>query len=304
MLPSTVPSLMFALQSSRACLVWPGRALTRQGRRVPLPLSDGPEAGRLWQTSARMPVRACRQRAFKTQQDLLLGPDEPAGSGEPSRPVRPARPVPLRILIADDHRLLRAGLRALLKTEPQIEVVGEAGDGDEALALANSLNPDIILADISMPGPSGIEIARELREQSSEIRVLILTMHEDDLLARDALQAGASGYLVKRAAESDLVAAIQTVAEGGTYLDESLRASTREAEAAPAPPSLEPAPALTPAERDVLRALAQGRPNQQVAEELHLTLEVLAEIRARLAEKLGAHSRLDLIAHARRMKLL
>jgi two-component system response regulator NreC len=212
--------------------------------------------------------------------------------------------VPLRILIADDHRLLRAGLRALLKTEPQIEVVGEAGDGDEALALANSLNPDIILADISMPGPSGIDIARELKEQSSEIRVLILTMHEDDLLARDALQAGASGYLVKRAAESDLVAAIQTVAEGGTYIDESLRPSAHEADAAQAPTSPEPAVELTPAERDVLRALAQGKPNQQVAEELHLTADVLAEIRARLAEKLGAHSRLELIAHARRMSLL
>jgi len=266
-----------------------------------LPATNGSEGLHSRWPPTEAPGRAFRQQGFKAQGDLPPGADEPGAAGEPTRP---GRPVPLRILIADDHRLLRAGLRALLKTEPQIEVVGEAGDGDEALALANSLNPDIILADISMPGPSGIDIARELKEQSSEIRVLILTMHEDDLLARDALQAGASGYLVKRAAESDLVAAIQTVAEGGTYIDESLRPSAHEADAAQAPTSPEPAVELTPAERDVLRALAQGKPNQQVAEELHLTADVLAEIRARLAEKLGAHSRLELIAHARRMSLL
>ncbi len=124
----------------------------------------------------------------------------------------------IRVLIADDHGLVRNGLRLMLEDEPDMLVVGEAGDGAEALELADELEPDVILLDISMPPPDGIEVARRLRDKHCRSRVLMLTMHEDPDLVREAREAGATGYLLKRAAADDLIVAVRTVAGGGSYI--------------------------------------------------------------------------------------
>jgi two-component system response regulator NreC len=130
-----------------------------------------------------------------------------------------------RILIADDHGMLRAGLRALLGIEPDLEVVGEAADGRETLRLARELNPDIVLLDLVMPGLGGIEVTRQLKKLLPDTRILILTVHEDASLAREAMQAGAEGYLIKRAVESELIDAIHAVCRGDLYLHPALTRS-------------------------------------------------------------------------------
>ncbi len=126
----------------------------------------------------------------------------------------------IRILIVDDHSVIRTGLRTILKAQADLEVVGEAADGHEAIQLARELHPDVVLTDISMPGPAGggIEVTRRLREMLPHITVLILTVHEDETLLREAIRVGASGYVIKRAAESELVNAIQAVARGEMYI--------------------------------------------------------------------------------------
>ncbi len=124
----------------------------------------------------------------------------------------------IRVLIADDHGLVRNGLRLMLEDEPDMTVVGEAEDGEQALSLAAELQPDVLLLDVTMPPPDGIEVARRLSEEHSSVRILMLTMHEDPHLVREALAAGAAGYMIKRAVADDLIHAIRTVAEGGNYL--------------------------------------------------------------------------------------
>lgn len=124
----------------------------------------------------------------------------------------------IRVLIADDHGLVRNGLRLMLEDEPGMLVVGEAGDGNTALALVDELAPDVILLDVSMPPPDGIEVARRLRDKHASSRVLMLTMHEDPDLVREAREAGALGYLLKRAAADDLIVAIRAVAAGESYI--------------------------------------------------------------------------------------
>jgi two-component system response regulator NreC len=142
-----------------------------------------------------------------------------------------------RILIADDHGVLRAGLRALLSVEPDLEVVGEAADGREALRLAHELNPDLVLLDLVMAGLGGIEVTRQLKKLLPDTRVLILTVYEDATLASEALQAGAAGYLIKRAVESELINAIHAVCRGDLYLHPALiRALLKNVSPAPAPP--------------------------------------------------------------------
>jgi DNA-binding NarL/FixJ family response regulator len=139
-----------------------------------------------------------------------------AGVGEPNIGT-------IRVLIADDHGLVRNGLRLVVEDEPNMIVVGEAEDGEQALDLASTLRPDILLLDISMPPPDGIEVARRLSAASSGVRVLMLTMHEDPTLVREALAAGAAGYMIKRAVADELISAIHAVAAGGSYVHPAVR---------------------------------------------------------------------------------
>jgi two-component system, NarL family, response regulator NreC len=211
--------------------------------------------------------------------------------------------LPLRVLIADDHGVLRAGLRALLKTEEDLQVVDEAADGDTALRLASRLRPDIVLLDLSMPGPGGIEVTRKLKEMLPATRVLILTVHEDETLLREALKAGASGYIIKRAVESELISAIRAVSRGEIYVHPAMTKWLLKESTPVAPKKRDPA-ALTPREIEVLRLIVQGHTNSQIAEVLRLSVRTVESHRANLMGKLGLQSRVELVRYALKNKLL
>jgi len=210
----------------------------------------------------------------------------------------------IRILVADDHGVLRAGLRALLNAEPDLEVVGEAADGLTALRLVADLRPDVVLMDLSMPGMDGIQVARRLKETLPGTRVLILTVHEDESLLREAIQAGASGYIIKRAVESELINAIHAIYSGGLYVHPAMtRALIRDLAPSLAPDESQAEP-LTPREIDVLRLIAQGYTNRQVAEKLNVSVRTVESHRANLTSKLGLSSRAELVRYAKEHDLL
>ena len=214
----------------------------------------------------------------------------------------------IRVLLADDHAVLRAGLKALLSAQADMDVVGEAGDGLEALREAERLRPDVVLADVGMPGLSGLELTHRLKESLPEARVLILTVHEDQSFLHRALRAGAAGYLVKRAAEEDLLAGIRAVARGEAFLfppmtkgliEDYLRRSSRtRAGDGGGKPTPKPYDGLTPREVQVLRLIAQGYSNAQTAEALVISVKTVESHRARIVEKLGLRSRVELVRYA------
>lgn len=207
----------------------------------------------------------------------------------------------IRLLLADDHAVLRAGLGMLLGAQADIEIVGEAANGVEVSRLAAALRPDVVLLDLSMPGPRSGTVIREVLHACPETRVLILTMHDDTAYMRSALAAGASGYLVKRAADSELLAAIRAVHAGRTFVD-----MTRAPDALPRAPRAPRAPSesshppkpLSRRERQVLRLLAQGNSNQQIADAIRLSVKTVETYRTRLSEKLGLKGRADLYRFA------
>jgi two-component system response regulator NreC len=216
----------------------------------------------------------------------------------------------IRVLITDDHTLFRSGLRLLLSNEPDIAVVGEAGDGAEAIRLARTLRPDVVLMDITMPGMSGLDATRAIRQDLPEVRVLILTMHEDEGYLRESLRAGASGYVLKRAAAAELAAAIRAAWRGETFIYPSLtRALVRaylEAVGRMPPEQVVRAAfdGLTERELTVLQLLALGYTNQEVADLLVLSVKTVETHRARIMDKLGLKSRADLVRYAIRKGLL
>jgi two-component system response regulator NreC len=208
------------------------------------------------------------------------------------------------ILIADDHGILRAGLRALLNEETDYEVVGEAASSDEAFHAALELKPDFVLMDLSMPGVGGIELTRQLKERLPATRVIILTVHEDATLLREAMRAGAAGYVVKRAVESELIDAIETVRRGDLYVHPSMtRALLSETQPAPPPPRRGDSADLTNREVDVLRRIARGYTNRQIADELFLSVRTVESHRANIMQKLELSSRADLVRWAADHKL-
>ncbi len=210
----------------------------------------------------------------------------------------------ITILIADDHAILRAGLRSLLNAEPDLSVVGEAADGAQAIILTTQLRPDVVVTDINMPGANGIQVAQELRELVPRARVLILSMHEDSSLVRQALNAGAVGYIVKRAAESELINAIRTVANGGMYLNPDLQHHITRDLLRHAVVALPAADSLDDSERELLRLLANGLTNRQIADALGVDSPTATTLRTDLCDKLGLHSRVDLLKYARGEGLL
>lgn len=202
-----------------------------------------------------------------------------------------------RILIADDHGILRAGLRALLNDDPQLEVVAEAADGEEAIVMVAKHQPDIVLLDMNMPGLNGVEATRVLLSQYPQLKVLILTVHEDFGLVREALQAGASGYIIKRAVESELINAIKAVARGEIYVHPAMTRALLE----PANENTAVSPntdQLTNREVDVLRLLVQGYTNKQIGEKLNISTRTVETHRANITSKLGINSRVELLRFA------
>ena len=212
----------------------------------------------------------------------------------------------IRILISDDHGVLRAGLRALLSAEDDLEVIDEAANGEEALKLAQELQPDVVLLDISMPGPTGIEVTRQLKKVLPDVRILILTVHEDEGLLQEAIQAGASGYIVKRAVESELIDAIRAVWRGDLYVHPAMtRALLKEISPASSSNHKEDlVEALTPREVEVLRLIAQGYTNRQMADMLSISVRTVESHRSNLMGKLDLHSRVDLVRYAKENKII
>lgn len=211
--------------------------------------------------------------------------------------------MPIRILIADDHFVIRKGLRALFDANPEVEVVGEAADGREAVRQAELLQPDVVLLDISMPGEGGLEAARKMKAQGLKAAVLFLTMHEDESLLHEAIAAGAAGYVVKRADDAEILAAVHAANRGDLYVHPAMtRALLQRPKPAQAEASLsEP---LTRREIEVLRLLAKGNTNRQIAEAIGISIRTAEGHRANLLGKLGLTSRVELVKYAEKNGLL
>ncbi len=201
-----------------------------------------------------------------------------------------------RVLIVDDHAVVRAGLRLLLDAEPDIEVVGEAGSVDQAIFEARALKPDIILMDVVMPGRSGIEGAPAVLHEAPNARLLVLSMQDDPTYVREAFAAGASGYVLKEAADTDLVAAIREVASGNKYVHPSLGARLAAAEA-DSRSHVDDDP-LSEREREVLRLLALGHTNQEIAKMLYISVRTAETHRAHIMQKLRLSTRAELVRYA------
>jgi DNA-binding NarL/FixJ family response regulator len=206
----------------------------------------------------------------------------------------------IRVLLADDHAIVREGVRALLRLSEDIDVVGEAANGQEAVELARTLSPDVILMDIAMPGLGGLEATLAIRRERPDARVLVLSQYEDREYIRRFLKAGVSGYVLKKAAGSELTSAIRAVHRGGLVLDpEVAREAMRDpAASAPGAETEDPYDALTDREKQVLKLVAEGRSNKEVAELLDISVKTAMSHREHIMQKLDLHSRTDLIKFA------
>ena len=211
----------------------------------------------------------------------------------------------IRLLLVDDHAVVRTGLRMLLENEEDFEIVGEAGTGREALSLIEQLHPDLVLMDIGLPDMTGIEVARQVNQKRPDVAVVALTIHEDEEYFFQMLQAGANGYVPKRAAPEELLTALRTAADGGVYLYPSLAKLlvrdylTGERETAPG--ALD---GLTDREQEVLAHLADGASNQDIAETLNISPKTVARHRENIMHKLNLHSRSELVKYAIRKGII
>ncbi|HEX4202654.1 MAG TPA: response regulator transcription factor [Ktedonobacteraceae bacterium] len=212
----------------------------------------------------------------------------------------------IRILLVDDHTILRAGLKMMLNAQPDMEVVGEAQDGRQALQETQRLQPDVVLMDITMPDMNGIEATRQIKRTMPDIRILVLTMHEHDEYVFQALRAGASGYMLKEAADTELISALHVIHSGQFYLspaaqsvmvgDYLQRVRTGEEK--------DSYSSLTEREREILKLVAEGHTNNQIAEQLVISPKTVDTHRTHIMDKLNLHSRAELVKYAMRRGLL
>ena len=212
----------------------------------------------------------------------------------------------MRVLIADDHEIMREGLKALLETNGDIEVVGEATNGQEALDKYDELKPDIILMDISMPVMNGLEATKAIRKAHPDAKILILTMHQGDAYFFNILEAGASGYFIKGGSTSELISALQAVAAGDVFLYPTMakKLLTDYLQQARTGTSKETLDGLTPREQEVLKMVAEGYNNQEIAAKLFLSPTTIQTHRSNIMGKLNLHRRTDLTKYAIRHGLI
>jgi two-component system response regulator NreC len=202
----------------------------------------------------------------------------------------------IRVVVVDDHAVVRSGLRLLLDANEDIEVVGEAGNGKDAIFRARALKPDVMLLDVVMPGSSGIDVLPELLKESPETKVLVLSMQDDPSYVREAFGAGASGYVLKEAADEEVVSAVREIANGGRYVHPSLGARMVAAEAEEK--AAAEADPLSEREREVLRLLALGHTNQEIAQTLYISVRTAESHRAHIMQKLRLSTRAELVRYA------
>jgi two-component system response regulator NreC len=208
----------------------------------------------------------------------------------------------ISVVLVDDHAVVRSGIRLLLDKQEDIEVIGEAGNAKDALFRARALKPDVILLDVVMPGESGIEVLPRLLEESPETKVLVLSMQDDPSYVREAFAAGAQGYVLKEAADEEVVSAVREIAKGGRYVHPTLgarmvAAEAKERAAAEADP-------LSEREREVLRLLALGHTNQEIAQKLYISVRTAESHRAHIMQKLRLATRAELVRYALSQGLL
>jgi DNA-binding NarL/FixJ family response regulator len=199
-------------------------------------------------------------------------------------------PPKITVLLADDHSLVRRGFRRILEDDPGIAVVGEAQDGDEAIQLARRHKPQVIVMDCAMPGTNGVAATRQILQESPNIAVLMLSMHAEDTLVRQALAAGARGYILKNALDLDLAGAVRRVAQGETMIDPGVSTA--------AALKGERNRALSPRELDVLRLICEGHSNRTIATKLSLSVNTVAVHRANIMNALGVHKTAELVVYA------
>ncbi len=211
----------------------------------------------------------------------------------------------IRLLLVDDHAVVRSGLRMLLENEKDIEIVGEAGNGHEALSLIEQLHPTLVLMDIGLPDMTGIEVTRQVKQQWPDVAVVALTIHDDEEYFFQMLQAGANGYVPKRAAPEELLTALRTAAEGGVYLYPSLaKLLVRDYLSGERETSTDTLDGLTDREQEVLAHLADGASNQDIAGTLNISPKTVARHRENIMHKLNLHSRSDLVKYAIRKGII
>ena len=212
----------------------------------------------------------------------------------------------IKVLLAEDHTIVRKGLRSLLDGETDIEVIGEAEDGREAVQKTQQLRPDIVLMDITMPGLNGLEATRQIKKRFPEVKVLVLTMHANEEYILQVLQAGASGYVVKQAVVGELVSALRAVQRGDSFLSPSIcrRVVEEYIRQAAARAERDSYGELTEREREVLQLIAEGHSNKSIADSLSISVKTVETHRAHLLEKLGIGSTAELIRYAIRKKVI
>jgi DNA-binding NarL/FixJ family response regulator len=196
----------------------------------------------------------------------------------------------ISVLLVDDHALVRRGFRLMLEDDPEIQIVAEAGDGAEAVRLAGELQPRVVVMDCALPGMSGMDATRQIREQWPEIAVLMLTMHSEDTWVRLALEAGANGYILKSAVDLDLIQAVRKVSQGETVLDPKV--------VKPAALKGEKNLGLTNRELEILQQIVNGKSNKEIASDLSLSVNTVSVHRANIMETLGIHNTAELVVYA------
>jgi DNA-binding NarL/FixJ family response regulator len=202
----------------------------------------------------------------------------------------------LRILLADDHETVREGLRMILNAQPDMQVVGTANDGSEAVAQCEKITPDIVIMDISMPGMNGLAATVQLNEKCPDAKVLTLTRHADSSYLQQLMRAGAAGYVLKQSRPAELLHAIRSVATGGKYLDASMTAPVMGTYTRT--PPTEPTTPLSPRETEVLRLIAWGNTNKEIAARLDLSVKTVEAHKANGMRKLGMRGRIDIVRYA------
>lgn len=210
----------------------------------------------------------------------------------------------IRVLVVDDHAILRDGLKALLQNEPDIEVVGEAGTGREALKLTRKLRPNVVLMDISMPDMTGLLATEVIKQGYPEVKVIALTIHESETYLKRMMQVGADGYVVKKAAAQELTTAIRTVMQGGVYIHPDIAKQLASELTETQPAKQEQQKQLSEREWQVLRLFALGYTNRQIADRLALSVKTIETYRARIVDKLGIRTRVELVRYALQHGLL